>query len=236
MSNEALLVVSVLVLYAGLLVWYRLFGERGLYAWTVFSTLAANIEVLILVTAFGMEQTLGNVMFATTFIVTDILSETEGKAASKRAVSIGIATSVTFIAVTQLWLAYTPSANDWAFESVKTLFSNTPRLMLVSLMVYAIAQRFDVWAYHAIWAVTTRARGDKEKGLWIRNNGSTLVSQLLNTVLYSAGAFWGLYPFKTLVSIMASSYIVYVVTSLADTPVVYIARRMHRKRLEAARA
>ncbi len=108
--------------------------------------------------------------------------------------------------------------------------------MLVSLVVYATAQRFDVWAYHAIWAVTTRVSGDKEKGLWIRNNGSTLVSQLLNTVLYSTGAFWGLYPFKTLVSIMASSYIIYVVTSLADTPVVYVARRMHRKRLAAAGA
>lgn len=229
MSNELLLVISIVVLYSGLLIWYRLFGERGLYAWTVFSTLAANIEVLILVVAFGMEQTLGNVMFATTFIVTDILSENLGKAASKRAVSIGIATSFCFIVVSQLWLAYSPAANDWAFESVRTLFSNTPRLMLVSLVVYAVAQRFDVWAYHAIWAVTTRVLGDREKGLWIRNNGSTLVSQLVNTALYSAGAFWGLYPAKTLLSIMASSYLIYVATSLLDTPVVYLARRMHRR-------
>lgn len=46
---------------------------------TVISTITANIECLILINAFGMEQTLGNVFFAATFLVTDILSENHGK-------------------------------------------------------------------------------------------------------------------------------------------------------------
>lgn len=228
MSNELLLIINLIVLYSGVLIWYKLFGNRGLFCWTVFATIAANIEVLILVDGFGIEQTLGNIMFASTFIVTDILSETEGKLEAKKAVNIGILTSMTFIIVTQMWLQYTPSANDWAFESIQTIFSNTPRLMLVSLVVYVIAQKFDVWIYHSIWAITYKMCGDKDKYLWLRNNGSTLISQLLNTVLYSFGAFWGLYPIETLISIAISSYGIFLVTSVVDTPVVYAARHISR--------
>ena len=75
MTNELLLILSLLLIYSALLLFYYLFGKDGLYAWTVIATIAANIEVLILVDAFGMEMTLGNILFASTFLVTDIISE-----------------------------------------------------------------------------------------------------------------------------------------------------------------
>lgn len=225
--NEMLLIVSLIVLYGAVLLWYKLFGRAGMYCFTVFATIAANIEVLILVDAFSMEMTLGNILFATTFLVTDILSETEGKAAARKAVVVGIATSVLFILVSQSWLLYTPSVNDWASPAMRTIFSNTPRMMLASLLVYAIAQLFDVWMYHFWWRLTAQKTGDKRRFLWLRNNGSTLLSQLLNAVLYTLFAFWGTYDLPTLVSIALSSYVIFIVTSLADTPIVYLARRIH---------
>ena len=99
-------------------------------------------------------------------------------------------------------------------------------MLLASLVVYAIAQVFDVWLYHAWWKLSTRKSGDRHRFLWLRNNGSTLVSQLLNSVLYTALAFWGTYDVPTLISIVLSSYVIFIVTSLADTPIVYLARRM----------
>ena len=185
MSNELLLVLSLIVIYGGVLAMYRIFGKTGLYCCTVFATITANIEVLLMVDAFGMEQTLGNILFASTFLVTDILSENEGKKEARTAVNIGIATSVAFIIVSQAWLLYTPAESDWARESFQTIFSNTPRLMIVSFVVYAVCQRFDVWAYHKWWAFTEKRCGDKARFLWLRNNGSTMVSQALNTLLYS---------------------------------------------------
>ena len=92
--------------------------------------------------------------------------------------------------------------------------------------MYAISQIFDVWLYHAWWKLTERKSGDKRRFLWLRNNGSTLVSQLVNTVLFNLIAFWGTYDTPTLVSIIAAGYVVYIVTSLLDTPAVYIARKM----------
>ena len=101
--------------------------------------------------------------------------------------------------------------------------------MLASLIVYAICQKFDVWAYHAWWALTNKKCGDSKKFLWLRNNGSTLISQLLNAILYTFGAFFGVYDIPTLISIVFASYVIFIVTSLADTPIVYLARRMKEK-------
>ena len=227
MPNELLLILTLLLTFSGVLVFYKIFGKTGLHVWTAMATITANIEVLILIHAFGMDQTLGNVLFASNFLVTDILSELHGKEEANKAVNIGIAASITFIFISQSWFLYTPAANDWASESIYAIFSNTPRLMLASFLVYAICQKFDVWAYHKWWAFTQKKFGDKYSFLWLRNNGSTLVSQLLNTVLYTFGAFLGTYDLETLLSICVSSYVIFIVTSLADTPFVYLAKKLN---------
>lgn len=226
MPNELLLIFSLLLLFGGVLFFYYLFGSTGLYCWTVFATIAANIEVLIVVNAFGMAQTLGNVMFASTFLVTDILSEVAGKKEANRAVRLGIFTSVFFILVSQLWLQFTPAKTDFIMPSIEAVFSNTPRLMLASFLVYAICQQFDVWAYHKWWEFTTKKCGDSSRFLWVRNNGSTLISQFLNTLLFTLGAFWGIHDTPTLISIIASSYVIFIITSLLDTPFIYLARKI----------
>ena len=227
--NELLLIISLPLIYGSVLAAYKFFGKTGLFAWTVFATITANLEVLLLVDAFGIEQTLGNVLFASTFLVTDILSEKYGKKDAQVAVDLGVATSIGFIVLSRLWLCYTPAVNDWAMPSFQTIFTNTPRVMLASVLVFAIVQRFDVWLYHKWWDYSKRKFGDSKRFLWLRNNGSTMVSQLLNTVLYTFGAFGGLYELPTLISICISSYAVFFVTSLADTPFVYWARTMKPK-------
>ena len=216
--------------FSAIVLLYRFLGKTGLFLWIIVATIAQNIEVLILVDAFGMEMTLGNVLFASTFLVTDILSELYGKEESLRAVRIGIATAMIFIIISLTWLLYTPSQNDFASESIRTIFSNTPRILLASIAVYIVVQITDVMLYHKWWDFTTKKYGDRDKYLWFRNNGSTLISQLVNTVLFNVLAFAGTYDFKTLVSIIISGYVIFVVTSLCDTPFVYAARWISKNR------
>ncbi len=225
--NELLLIASLVVIYGGVMLFYRLAGTAGLYAFNVIATILANIEVLILVEAFCMEMPLGNVLFASTFLITDILSENHGRKAANRAVMLGTMGAIMFVVISQMWLLYTPGPSDWASPSFQALFTNTPRLVIASLLVYAVTQVFDVWLYHRWWAWTERRFGDKRRALWLRNNGSTLISQLFNTVLYTLLAFGGMYTPEVLISIIASSYVIFIVTSLLDTPVVYACRRMH---------
>ncbi len=230
MPNEIILVLSIAVLYALVVLFYRWFGKVGLYCWTVMATLLANIEVNMVVDAFGMEMTLGNILFATTFLSTDILSENEDKPSANTAVKLGIATSLVYVLVSQSWLYYTPNASDWASPHIHGLFANSPRLVLASLGVYAFVQFVDIILYHRIWDGTKRKTGDSKRLLWLRNNGSTLVSQMLNAILFNIAAFWGVYDGSTLFHIIISTYAIYVVTSVLDTAPAYAARRIAEKR------
>ena len=74
MTNELLIIISFLIIYGSVTGFYRFFGKNGLLAFNVCATILANIEVLILVRAFGIEMTLGNILFASTFLITDILT------------------------------------------------------------------------------------------------------------------------------------------------------------------
>ncbi len=229
MRNELLLIGSVLLTYGGVLLAYRLLGRVGLYAMTVITTLLANIEVLMLVDAFGMEQTLGNVTFAATYLITDILSENEGEKPAARAVWLGMFSSAAMLILTRYWLLYLPADGDWARPSVEAIFSTTPRLLLGSFLGYAVSQRFDVWLYHLIWKRTEAKSGDKSRFLWLRNNAATLISQVVNTLLFTTVAFAGMYEWSTFFSILISSYVIYICTSLLDTPFVYLSRSMKQK-------
>lgn len=231
MMNELLLAGSVLFIFGMVLLGYYFFGKNGLYAMSAAATILTNIEVIILIHAFGMDQTLGNVLFAATFLITDILSECESKKAANKAVYISIFASVFFLLLSQSWLLYHTGPDDPVMGGFQTIFSNTPRLILASLAVYAVSQLFDVWLYHKWWEFTTKRFGDQRRFLWLRNNGSTLVSQILNTLLFTLFAFWGVYDGETMVSIFCSSYVIFIFTSLLDTPAVYLARKMHEKKL-----
>ena len=226
--NELFLVATLLLSFGGTIVFFKVFGKGGLFAWIGICTVLANIEVTLLVRAFGMDQTLGNTLFAATFLSTDILSEIYGKEDAKKGVLAGIFTNVTFILLSLMWIRYTPTEGDWASGFVRGLFSNTPRMLLASLLAYVVSESIDVTLYHAWWNLTEKKSGSHDKFLWFRNNFSTLISQFVNIVLFNFGAFWGIYQFSELVAITVSCYVIYIVTSLLDTPFVYLARRIAR--------
>ncbi len=224
--NELFLIITLLVSFSGTLLFLKVFGKGGLFAWIGICTLLANIEVTLLVHAFGMDQTLGNTLFAATFLATDILSELYGKKDAGKGVLAGVFTNLCFILLSFMWVRYIPAEGDWASSFVRGLFSNTPRMLLSSLIAYVISEAIDVWLYHAWWKLTERKTGSHVKMLWFRNNFSTLISQFVNIVLFNFGAFAGIYSFNELLAITASCYVIYVATSLLDTPFVYLARKL----------
>lgn len=223
--NELLLVLSLLISFGATVLFLKLFGKSGLFAWIGICAVFANVEVLILVHAFGMDQTLGNTLFASSFLATDILSELYGKKDANKGVLVGIITTVLFILLSTMWINYVPAEGDWAMPFVKQLFANTPRVLIASLIAYAVSEAFDVWLYHKWWTFTEKRFGNKDKYLWFRNNFSTLFSQLVNILIFNFGAFLGIYSLSQLFSITIACYVIYIVTSLLDTPFIYLAKK-----------
>ena len=222
MPNELIFIITVLIYLGSVLGLYKLFGKNGLYAFAVFGTLLGNIAVCKNVDIFGVATTAGNVLYASTFLVTDILSEKYGRKDASKAVAYSFSIMILWMLGTQLILWFTPNANDYINESLKVVFGLVPRITVASLMGFVCSQNIDVFLYHFIWKRT----GSGKSKLWLRNNGSTLTSQLIDTVIFTFTAFWGVYPNDVFVSILLTTYLFKAAVALMDTPFMYIARRI----------
>ena len=222
MSNELIFVLMALIYLGSVLLLYKVFGKNGLYVYAVFGTLLGNIAVCKCVDLFGLSTTAGSVLYASTFLVTDILSEKYGKKEASKAVAYSFSIMVLWMLGTQLLLLFTPNANDYINESLKVVFGLVPRITIASLIGFIVSQNLDVFLYHLIWSKT----GNTKAKLWLRNNGSTLTSQAIDTVIFTTIAFWGVYPTNVFISILITTYVFKAIVALLDTPFMYWARRI----------
>ena len=222
MSNEIIFITTVLIYLGSVLLLYKIFGKNGLFSFAIFATLLGNIAVCKCVDIFGVSTTAGNVLYASTFLVTDILSEKYGKREATKAVAYSFSIMILWMLGTQLILLFTPNANDYISDSLRVVFGLVPRITIASLAGFVCSQNLDVFLYHYIWSKT----GNTPAKLWLRNNGSTLTSQAVDTVIFTTMAFWGVYPTNVFLSILITTYLFKAIVALLDTPFIYWARRI----------
>lgn len=220
--NELIFFLFALVDMSMVLVLMRFFGRTGLFAAIVMSIILCNIQVLKTVELFGLTTTLGNILYASIFLATDLLSEFHGRRAANKAVLLGFAVLVLSTLYMQVSLLYTPAPSDFVQPHLEAIFGFMPRVAVASLTAYLVSQLHDVWAFHAIRKRTG------ERHLWLRNNASTMVSQLLDSSIFCAIAFIGVFPWPVFWQILLTTYIMKLIVAALDTPFMYIARRMHR--------
>lgn len=217
--NEFLGLGFVLVNFVMLIVMYKLFGKAGLFAWVAMSTILANIQVTKTIEIIGLTATLGNSLYASTFLATDILNEKYGKKEAKKAVWLGFFSLLVMVIAMQFGLQFIPGDSDFAQGSLETIFGLVPQIAVASMIAYLASQHIDVLIFSAL-----RKIFPKDGQFWIRNNGSTLLSQLLDTLIFTSIAFYGVFPFDVWVQIFISTYILKFIVSLLDTPFGYIAK------------
>ncbi|MCA0970401.1 queuosine precursor transporter [Halobacillus litoralis] len=223
MSNELLWIIFALINFGLLLTMYKLFGKVGLFVWIGMSTVVANIQVVKTVEMFGLNATLGNILYGTAFLATDILNEKYGQKEARKAVWMGFSTLILLTLIMQMALQFTPGENDIAQPALETLFGIVPSIAIGSLTAYIISQYFDVWLYARLKRVFKT-----DKTLWIRNNGSTMLSQLVDTAIFCGIAFYGLYPVDVWFEIFLTTYLIKFLVAAMDTPFLYIAKRWKR--------
>lgn len=224
MMNEVYWLVLLLINFFAILAAYRLWGRTGLYIWIPVAVITANIQVTKTIEIFGITATLGNIVYASSFLVTDILSENYGKKEANRAVVIGFFTLILFTLMMNLALWFEPAPEDFAHSSLVTVFGFLPRIAAASLIAYGISQFHDVWAFH-FW----KKKWPHPKHLWIRNNLSTMVSQLIDSVIFTLVAFYGVFNTGILLEIALTTYLLKWIVAAADTPFVYLGRSIHRR-------
>lgn len=224
MLNEVLWVVSIISIFLMVMLAYRLFGKTGLYAWTAIGVILANIQVMKTVQIFGLVTALGNVVYSSLFLVTDILDENHSKKDAQKAVWIGFFVLISVTIIMQITNLYIPHESDFLSEHISAIFSFLPRIAFASLTAYLLSQTHDVWLFDKL-----RIR-HKKKYLWFRNNTSTIFSQIIDNIVFTLIAFVGVFSWDIILQIFVTSLIIKVVVAFCDTPFVYWARRMKQRK------
>lgn len=220
--NNLILLAQVAAVFGALLVCYRLFGKTGAVAWVAMATILANVITAKNADIFGMSTAIGTVMFASTFLATDILTEYHGREEAKKAVLVGLFADVLLIVSTQIALLYKPSEFDYADGAMQTLFALNLRISLASMTMYFIANMADVYLFSKL----------KEKSggrrLWLRNNVSTILCNCLENFGFIWLAFVGIYDTETILTIAIGTSVIEAIVALCDTPFLYLAGRIKR--------
>ena len=177
---------------------------------------------IILVYKFPGSATL--LAFSITFWVTDVISEIFGKKAAKKAVWVGfwaILLVFILIKIAIIW----PSAPFWKDQAAyERIFGGSLRIIIGGIIAYLVSQFHDVWAYH-FW----KKRFPSTKFIWLRNNASTIVSQLIDSIIFTLAAFAGKFPASVLFEIVISTYLLKVIVAVVDTPFIYLAGWIKKK-------
>lgn len=230
-NQELLWLTTLLVDLGGTVLLYRFFGKAGLQVAIATAIILANLQGPKLTIIFGWETSLGVIFYSSIFFATDVLSENYGKAEANKAVRMGFAVSIIVLVMLSLALLYLPSdkpANAAFSEDIHSAFATivnfTPRFILGSLLAYYVSQSFDVWIFHKIKQFT----GDKR--LWLRNNLSTMSSQVVDTLIYSLVVWWGTVDLRNAILLGVAKYFFKMAIAIFDTAFLYWARYVYRHR------
>lgn len=213
--------VMLLLNFTLVLVAYRYFGKVGLFSWVAIASILANIQVVKTINIFGLEATLGNIMYGSIFLATDILNEKYGPKVANRSVFIGFFALITSLLSMQIAMQFIPSAQDGAQAALTTIFSPAFRIILGSLSAYLVSQLLDISIYAKI-----RAKLPSTRFLWLRNNASTMISKLLDTIVFVSIAFIGVFSWEVLLQIYVTTYLLGIIIAALDTPFMYLSQKI----------
>lgn len=159
----------------------------------------------------------GVIVYSASFLITDLLSEVYGKEKAKAAVWSGFLLMLLFFAYSRITIAWPPSTGWEGQDSYEAVLGLSGRLAIAGAVAFLVSQLIDVTLFHHLKIRHGEGR------LWLRNNLSTGLSQLVDTILFISIAFYGLFPVGELI---LGQYLVKLLIALLDTPFVYLGKRI----------
>ncbi len=227
---ELMWVIMLLFCFSSILIFLRLFGYVGIFIYSALAVIAGNIQVLKTVDFFYSPEpvALGTILFASTFLCTDILSEYFGKEKARKNILIGFTAFLFMTLLMVITIGFKPSSQDWVQESLSNVFTPMTRFFIASMIAYLISQYFDVWFYSFLKKITS------EKYLWFRNNLSTILSSLVDNTVFSIFAWILLNPepinlYNVIMIYILGTYLLRIIIALLDTPFIYFAKFFVKK-------
>ena len=218
-------IVLLFFCFSSILIFLKLFSFAGLYVYSALAVIIGNIQVLKTVDFFYSPEpvALGTILFCSTYLCTDILSEHFGKDKAQKNILISFVSFLFVTIVMLVTIGFNPSANDWAQDSLENIFTPMSRFFIASMIAYLVSQYFDVWIYSTIKNLTMN------RFLWLRNNLSTILSSLIDNTVFSILAWIILNPnpetfYNVIMIYILGTYILRIFIAFIDTPFMYLSK------------
>ena len=213
--NEILFFAEIVICFTTVVFAEKLFGKYGLFGWVAIASVLANLQTAKQVNLFGLSITLGGVLFASVYLATDILTEKYSFKDAKRAVYIGLCSTLVYLVSMILCCKWAPNSFDYVSPEFNVVFSFAPRICISSVAMFFISNLLDVQLFHKFKEI------DGDKKLWKRNNISTIVCNCTENFLFIIGAFLGIYSIRDCMVIALSTSLIEIIIALLDTPFLY---------------
>lgn len=218
MNNLVLSLLYLILSFLTTLWFYKRYGKIGLYCWICVLVVICNIQTIKLSELFGLTISLGNISYGALFLTTDILSEKYGESVARDATILSFIIMILFSLMMYIFLMYISSEADFTQEAFETIFNYIPRVTIGSLLAYYTSQRLDAHIYSIL--------KKKYNKVWISNNVSTIISQVVDTIIFVTIAFYGTMQTKEILILMATMIGFKWIIAILDTPFMLIAAKM----------
>lgn len=213
--NLIIIVLYLLVIFFSTVLIYKFAGMGGLFIWIVLNLIVCNIQSVKTIEIFGHLISLGNISYSAIFLSTDILNEKYGVKVANKSVYVGFAVIFIFLLAMQITILFIPSNSDISQKGLEIVFNMLPRITIASLLAYVISQKMDTWLYNYLKL--------KKCKLWVRNNVSTIISQIFDSVLFVLISFLGVFTFHDCLDLIFTMIFFKTWLAIFDTPFMYIA-------------
>ncbi|WP_043930199.1 queuosine precursor transporter [Bacillus sp. EB01] len=164
------------------------------------------------------------IVYFFTYPIIDVIVEVYGKKAGQRTVQAGLITQILALVFISITVALPAAPVFTEQQSFETILNGSFRVIIASLISYAISQNLDVFVFNKL----KNRHGQKK--LWLRNNAAVMLSQLVDTTIFIAIAFYGTVPVAILGTMIVTQYVFKFFASIAITPLVYFLVSLIRKR------
>lgn len=218
--------IEYILAFLSIIFMARFFGEGGLFSYIALVVVVSNIQVLktVEVGFTDFPIALGTILFSSSFMATDILTEFYGAESARKSVWIGFFAALFITIAMILTISITPSPSSYKVNlAMIEIFTPMPAIFFASIFAYLISSHLDIYIYQYIRALT------KEKYLWLRAFLSTAISSLIDSSIFSILA-WIVFA-KSPINLeelvytyILGTYIFRVIIIILQTPMIYFVR------------
>ena len=166
----------------------------------------------------------GIIPFPVTFILTDLLNEFYGKKGAQFVTWLGFC--MCFLAYAYLWVGSILPVDARTFipkPEFMTFYNQYTGMFLASITAYLVGQMLDIQVFHLFRSIT------KHRFIWLRATGSTVVSQLVDSIIVTTVAFWCQLPVSDMAQLALGNYSWKFIIAIGITPLLYLGHGLLRR-------